>query len=56
VVDLGEGIPLILGKKEEITEGLKQAGQAKQNCPPPLAQGLDLPLCHHHLTGIPPNT
>jgi len=30
VADLGEGIPLILGKKEEITEGRKSR-QGKQN-------------------------
>ena len=39
--------PLILGKKEEMTEGRK-AGRASETKPPrppaPLAQGLDPPL------------
>ena len=36
-------IPLILGNKKKKSQKIKKlAGQAKQ--PPPLAQGLDLPL------------
>ena len=43
----GAPTPLILGKKEEMTEG-KKANRASKSgphpLPPPLAQGLDLPL------------
>ena len=46
VVDLGEGpAPLILVKKEEMTERRKASRASKSNPPPPLlAQGLDPPL------------
>ena len=46
MADLGEGPPLnILGEKGEITEGGK-ADRASKTNPPPLAQGLGLPLLH----------
>jgi len=34
VADLGEEIPLILGKKEEITEGRKPGRASKTKLPP----------------------
>lgn len=48
MVDLGEGsrvpgLPLILSKKEKITEG-KKAGRASKMKLPSLTLGLDLPL------------
>ena len=53
MADLGEGPggpglppPLILGKKEEMTEGkmADRASKSRPLPPPPLAQGLDPPL------------
>ena len=38
--------PLILGKKEEMTEGRKASRASKTPPPPPLAQGLDPPLVY----------
>ena len=55
VTDLGEAPPpLILGKKEGMTEEKRPAGQVNQRTPAPLplAQGLDLPLwqlCWHEV-------